>query len=231
MARKNRVSVPDGIYHVTTRITNRAMLLEKEEVKDTIMEWIVSVADFSGVEVWAFCIMDNHIHLFVHVPPVPERLWLDPSVAPDAHAFGMRPPECNEPLWSPAGDSPRPQGTTNGDSPRPPRPSLGFMLDDEEMIGRLVSLYGQERAERIAEDWAALRRHGFGHLVDERKERFCRRMYNLSQFVKTLKERVSMWYNETYGHKGCLWEGRFYSVAAEGRVGLVMSRGGRQQSS
>ena len=56
-------------------------------------------------------------------------------------------------------------------------------------------------------------------------------MDNLSQFVKTLKERVSMWYNETYGHKGCLWEGRFYSVAAEWCVGLVMSRGGRQQSS
>lgn len=77
------------------------MLLAKDEVKDKIMEWIVSVADFSGVEVWTFCIMDNHIHLFVHVPPVPERLWLDPDDAPDAHAFGMRPPECREPLWSP----------------------------------------------------------------------------------------------------------------------------------
>ena len=105
MARKNRVSVHDGIYHVTARIANRAMLLEDAEVKDKIMKWIVSVADFSGVEVWAFCIMDNHIHLFVHVPPVPERLWLDPAEAPDAHAFGMRPPECREPLWSPSAAS------------------------------------------------------------------------------------------------------------------------------
>ena len=56
-------------------------------------------------------------------------------------------------------------------------------------------------------------------------------MYNLSQFVKTLKERVSMWYNEEHGHSGGLSQGRFYSVAAEWRVGLVMSRGGRQQSS
>ena len=64
-----------------------------------IMEWIVSVADFSGVEVWAFCIMDNHLHLFVHVPPVPEHLWLDPDEAPDAHAFGMRPPECRAFVW------------------------------------------------------------------------------------------------------------------------------------
>ena len=38
MARKNRVSVYDGIYHVTSRIANRAMLLAEDEVKDRIME-------------------------------------------------------------------------------------------------------------------------------------------------------------------------------------------------
>ena len=32
MARKNRVSVYDGIYHVTARIANRAMLLAEDEV-------------------------------------------------------------------------------------------------------------------------------------------------------------------------------------------------------
>ena len=136
MARKNRVSVYDGIYHITSRIANRAMLLAEDEVKDRIMEWIASVAAFSGVEVWAFCIMNNHLHLFVHVPPVPERLWLDPDDEPAAYAFGMRPPECREPLWSSSG----------GDSPPPPRPGLGFMLDDSEMLGRLAHLYGPERA-------------------------------------------------------------------------------------
>ena len=32
MARKNRVSAYDGIYHITSRIANRAMLLEEGEV-------------------------------------------------------------------------------------------------------------------------------------------------------------------------------------------------------
>ena len=204
MARKNRVSVYDGIYHVTSRIANRAMLLAEDEVKDRIMEWTVSVAAFSGVEVWAFCIMDNHLHLFVHVPPVPRRLWLDPDDEPAACAFGMRPPECREPLWSPGGDS-----------PRAPRPELGFMLDDAEMLGRLAHLYGPERAEAIGRAWEAQREHGSGRLVDEATERYCRRMYNLSQFVKTLKERISMWYNAEYGHEGCLWQGRFYSGVVE----------------
>ena len=172
MARKNRVSVYDGIYHVTSRIANRAMLLAEDDIKDRIMEWTASVAAFSGVEVWAFCIMDNHLHLFIHVPPVPERYWLDPGDEPAAYAFGMRPPECREPLWSPEVDCP----------PRP-RPELGFMLDDAEMLGRLAHLYGAKRADAIGREWKILRGNGLGHLVDERKERYCRRMYNLSQFV------------------------------------------------
>ena len=225
MARKNRVSVYDGIYHVTARIANRAMLLAEDAIKDQILEWIVSVAAFSGVEVWSFAIMDNHLHLFVHVPPVPECYWLDPDDEPCAYAFGMRPPECREPLWSPVGDIPH---TADGDSPRirsshvpggdcPPagRPGLGFMLSDEEMVGRLVSLYGPERAEAKGKTWELLREHGNGHLVDEEKERYCRRMYNLSQYVKTLKERISMWYNDKWKHAGCLWEGRFYSGVVE----------------
>ena len=215
MARKNRVSVYDGIYHVTSRIANRAMLLAEDEVKDRIMEWIASVAAFSGVEVWAFCVMENHLHLLVHVPPVPGRYWLDPDDEPAAYAFGMRPPECREPLWSPGGDSPSPSSSSGGDSPRRPRPGLGFMLDDGEMLGRLAHLYGPERAESIGRAWESLRVHGLDRTVDEAKERYCRRMYNLSQFVKTLKERVSMWFNAEYGHAGCLWEGRFYSGVVE----------------
>ena len=118
MARKNRVSVYDGIYHVTTRIANRAMLLAEEGVKNEILGRIVSVARFSGVELWAFCIMDNHLHLFVRVPSVPKEYWLDPNDEPAAYAFGMRPPEIREPLWSPAGDSPRDQQSHDGDSPQ-----------------------------------------------------------------------------------------------------------------
>ena len=206
MARKNRVSVYDGVYHVTTRIANRAMLLEPEEVKERLIGWIVSVADFSGVEVWGYAIMDNHLHLILHVPPVPKAYWLDPDDEPAAYAFGMRPPECRVPLWS--GDSP-----SSGDSPR--RPPVGFTLDDDTMLSRLRRLYGAKRAEGIADEWASLRARGLGRLVDERKDRYCRRMYNLSQYLKTLKETVSMWYNETYGHEGSLWQGRFYSGVVE----------------
>ena len=117
MARKNRVSVYDGVYHVTTRIANRAMLLGPSEVKEHLMKWIVSVANFSGVEVWGFTVMDNHLHLIVHVPPVPKEYWLDANDEPAAYAFGMRPPACRVPLWN--GDSPSLESLRIGDSPSP----------------------------------------------------------------------------------------------------------------
>ena len=37
MARKNRMSVYDGVYHVTTRIAHRAMLLGDDSVKDEVL--------------------------------------------------------------------------------------------------------------------------------------------------------------------------------------------------
>ena len=101
MARKNRVTVPDGIYHVTARVAHRAMLLMDERMKDRVCGWIRDVARFSGVEVYAYCVMDNHLHLLVHVPRVPERYWLAHGEEPAAHAFGMRPPEIQVPVWTP----------------------------------------------------------------------------------------------------------------------------------
>lgn len=56
MARKNRVTVPDGVYHVTARVAHGAMLLRDDKVKDRIFGWMRDIAHFSGVEIYAFCI-------------------------------------------------------------------------------------------------------------------------------------------------------------------------------
>ena len=208
MARKNRMSIPDAFYHVTTRIAHREMLLAGEAVKDRIMEIIYSTAIFSGVEVYAWCIMDNHLHILVHVPRVPGELWTEEGHEPDAYAFGMRPPECREPMW------PSP---STGTVPRP-RPAVGFMLDDEEFVERLAGIYGRERAERRVDGWRRLEEAGCAERAMADRERLCRRMYNISQFMKTLKERVTRIFNSPRGkagHEGALWQGRFHSGVVE----------------
>jgi len=98
MARKNRVTVPNGIYHVTARVAHGAMLFMDEETKWQIVSWMRDIAAFCGVEVFAFCIMDNHIHLLVHVPRVPEEYWLSPGDEPAASTSDL-----SRPRRSPAG--------------------------------------------------------------------------------------------------------------------------------
>lgn len=215
MARKNRVSIPNGTYHVTARIVNREMWFRNPEFKNCIVSWMHGIAEFSGVELLSWCVMDNHFHILVHVPEVPERYRIVREEVPESYAFGMRPPECNSPLWSPQ------VGGLAKDAVQCPevvasRPKTGFMLSDEEMLDRLLSLYGNEdRIDSIRKSWERMREAGDGMAVDAQKERYCRRMYNLSQFVKTLKERIAQNYNKFSGHVGHVFEGRFHSGVVE----------------
>jgi len=212
MARKNRVVVPGGTYHVTSRLAERARWLEDPRLKDDIVRWLHGIAEFSGVELRAWCIMDNHFHILVHVPEVPEEYRIAPSEEPAAYAFGMRPAECNPPLWPSAGDDPRVVSTmANGDSPRGARPPTGFVLPDGEMARRLAALYGARRADMFRRRWEELRSNGQDVVAEVEKERFCRRMYSLSPFVKTFKERIAYHVNKKLGRSGHVFEGRFFS--------------------
>uniref|UniRef100_UPI000368ED1D hypothetical protein n=1 Tax=Rubritalea marina TaxID=361055 RepID=UPI000368ED1D len=50
----------------------------------------------------------------------------------------------------------------------------------------------------------------------ELRERFLSRMWDLSKFMKPLKQRFSRWYNGRNARKGTLWEERFDSTLVEG---------------
>ncbi|MGE3312392.1 MAG: transposase, partial [Limisphaerales bacterium] len=45
---------------------------------------------------------------------------------------------------------------------------------------------------------------------------FHARMYDVSAFMKLVKQRFTQWYNRRVGRKGTLWEDRFRSVLVEG---------------
>ncbi|MGA1658363.1 MAG: transposase, partial [Ilumatobacteraceae bacterium] len=47
-------------------------------------------------------------------------------------------------------------------------------------------------------------------------EGFTRRMGDVSEFIKLLKQRFTQWYNRRNARKGTLWEDRFKSVLVEG---------------
>ena len=172
MARSARVKA-DGAayYHVVSRVANRAFLFGDAKRKGRILDFLRRSAEFSGVDVVTYALMDNHIHLCVRVP---ER-------GDVGSGEGMR---CD--------------------------------VSADEVVRRVGVLYGARRREALERDLAVLRREGRLDEAEDMLERYRRRMGDLSEFMKTFKQRVSQWYNGEAGHEGTLWEGRFKSVLIEG---------------
>ena len=70
MARTRRIKFADrdALHHVTSRVSGRQMLLAGAEVKGDMLDALERAAEFSGVNVGAFALMDNHFHIVVQVP-------------------------------------------------------------------------------------------------------------------------------------------------------------------
>jgi hypothetical protein len=51
--------------------------------------------------------------------------------------------------------------------------------------------------------------------LDEIRSRYTRRMHDLSEFMKSLLERFTKWFNRTHQRSGTLWEDRYKSVIVE----------------
>lgn len=49
----------------------------------------------------------------------------------------------------------------------------------------------------------------------EIRERYLRRMWDISMFMKTLKQRFTQWFNKMHKRKGTIWEERFRSVLVQ----------------
>ena len=120
------------------------------------MRMIKGGGAFAGVDLVSWCLMGNHFHLLVRVPPL------------DADA-----------------------------------------LSDEEVFARMEHIYPEVRMRYFRGVWERM-----GN-VDARRAflaPFRARMGVLSEFVKTLKQRFSQWFNRKNDREGTLWEGRFWSV-------------------
>ena len=62
-----------GVWHCFSRIIDRSYLLD-DPAKDFFLKTLRAYEDLLGVEVLTFCLMTNHFHLLVRVPPRPEGL-------------------------------------------------------------------------------------------------------------------------------------------------------------
>ncbi|MBS3937003.1 MAG: transposase [Peptococcaceae bacterium] len=69
MARKPRQESSTGYYHVMLRGINRDFLFKRENEKRLFLELVKEQQDDKLLELVAWCIMDNHIHMMVKSEP------------------------------------------------------------------------------------------------------------------------------------------------------------------
>ena len=65
MPRKARQKSSTGVYHVMLREINRQTIFEEDEHKSKSIETLAKYKKVSSFELYAYCLMDNHVHLLV----------------------------------------------------------------------------------------------------------------------------------------------------------------------
>ena len=90
-------------------------------------------------------------------------------------------------------------------------------VDDAELDRRVAVLYGETKADALARRWNDLAATDDGTAIVKRERDALRaRMYDISGFMKTLKQRFSLWYTTHHGNlEGSIWQGRFHSTLVE----------------
>ncbi len=121
--------------------------------------------NFSGCRVLSYCIMSNHFHILLEVPPMPEG-----------------------------------------------------GISDEELLKRIGVNASGAFVVGVAKELAEARAAGRDEWVAEIHSRFTYRMQDLSEFMKTLLQRFTRWFNRTHQRSGTLWEDRYKSVIVESGI-------------
>ncbi|MCC6231899.1 MAG: transposase, partial [Verrucomicrobiales bacterium] len=86
----------------------------------------------------------------------------------------------------------------------------------EELLARFEVLTGRSPCESNRQQIEAFRRGGDTASEQRWRDRVCRRLWNISEFMKLVKQRFSQIYNRRQARQGTLWESRFGSVLIEG---------------
>jgi REP element-mobilizing transposase RayT len=98
--------------------------------------------------------------------------------------------------------------------PAPPD-DRGASWSDAKLLKHLRCLYFGAKYREIEWKLKHFRSQGNTQGAEALRNKFFRRMWDLSQFMKSLKQRFSRWFNRQHERKGTLWEERFKSALVE----------------
>ena len=94
-------------------------------------------------------------------------------------------------------------------------------VSDELFLDRLSHLYPPPVLHTLAQALQTRRTEGQHASAETLKAAYTYRMCDPSEFMKTLKQRVTQSFNRRHGRKGTLWEEHFKSILVGGRSGTL----------
>jgi hypothetical protein len=152
---------------------------------------------FTGCRVLSYCLMSNHFHILLEVPPMPDGGILDEELLERLAVFynEAQVAEIEKEMKEAEGAT---SVRERGEFELPPLDDAGQPLTSAQETA-MIKQQGERRLEEI-------------------RNRYTRRMHDLSEFMKSLLERFTKWFNRTHSRSGHLWEDRFKSVIVESGV-------------
>ena len=150
-----------AIYHCISRVVERRFAFGAEE-REAFRMYMRMQENFSGCRVLSYCVMSNHFHILLEVPPLPEG-----------------------------------------------------GISDGELLKRLAAICGEAFVATVAKELVEARSEEDDARVAEIHARFTYRMHNLSEYMKTVLQRFTRWFNRRHERTGTLWEERYKSVIVE----------------
>lgn len=154
-------------FHVVSRIVGRDFIFGNGE-KNFMRQLMENHEGFCGVKILAFCLMGNHFHVLVHVPPKPEEISYD------------------------------------------------------EIKHRMRWIYNDDQISEFEYAIEQEKLSGNPEFEAEFYEKMASRMYDISSFIRDVKQKFSVWYNKQNDRVGTLWESRFKSTLLENSPEVLM---------
>ena len=195
MAWKDSVVKP-VFYHCISRVVDRKRVFGQEE-KEKFRTFMRMQENFSGCRVVSYCLMSNHIHLLLEVPPMPEGGLSDEGLLARLRAIYH---EAEVAVVASELAEAR-KMETSGAAKMAGGAAVGALVGTGGSVGRGTS--------------ATTSLTGASGRVMEIHGRYTYRMHDLSEFMKTVMQRFTKWFNRTHGRTGNLWEDAFKSVIVE----------------
>jgi hypothetical protein len=99
----------------------------------------------------------------------------------------------------------------------PQRPDAAALPDDAGLVAKVRANLGDKLANDLEWQLELHRKQGNTSAAEELRDRWFGRMWDISAFMKVLKQRFTQWFNGRHRRRGTLWEDRFRSVLVEGK--------------